>query len=84
MSTAFLISLMSVPLSRLNDPDRAVVKSPRLQFILEMAESFRSMDTSYKQRVMCLTADTSNALDITLTGIIGTKPFVCFVQKHSK
>ena len=43
---------------RLNDPDRAVVKSPddpRLQFILEMAESFRSMDTSntsYKHRVV--------------------------------
>ena len=38
-----------------------------------MAESFRSMDTSntsYKHRVMCLTADTSNALNIALTGLV--------------
>ena len=59
----------------LNDPNREPVRSTddqRFQFMHDMANKFKTMDASnskYAKRVMCLTADTSNALVITLEGI---------------
>ena len=60
---------------QLNDPDRAVFSTyddERYDYLLQMAESFERMDTTstkYTHRVMSLTADTSNALVITLRGL---------------
>ena len=61
---------------RFNDPDHAVVNSvddQRLNFLLEMANSFQRMDTKntkYKHRIMCLTSDTSYDLVITIRGLV--------------
>ena len=60
----------------LNDANREPFKSledERYTFIQEMADKFKEMDTSlsqYDARVMCLTGDTSNALVVTLEGLI--------------
>ena len=59
----------------LNDPNREPFTSTddqRFQFMHDMANKFKTMDASnskYAKRVMCLTADTSNALVITLEEI---------------
>ena len=59
----------------LNDPNREPFTSAydyRFQFMHDMANKFKKMDAStseYTKRVMCLTADTSNALVITLEGM---------------
>ena len=59
----------------LNDPNREPFRLPddkRFEFLHDMADKFKDMDTSksqYNKRVMCLTVDTSNVLFITLAGI---------------
>lgn len=75
-----LINIMNVGSpnagSRSNDLDRGVINcidDDRLNFMLDMAESFEKMNTScteYKHRVMCLTSDTSNGLSITIRGMV--------------
>ena len=60
----------------LNDANREPFKSledERYTFIQEMADKFKGMDTSpsqYNRRVTCLAVDTSNALVVTLEGLI--------------
>ena len=59
-----------------NDPDREAYRSiddPRFDYIMNMALTFKKMDTSltpYSTRVMCLTKQTSNALSLTLNGMV--------------
>lgn len=61
---------------RLNDINRKPIyktTDPRLNFLIDMATMFKRMDTysaSSHQRIMGLTSDTSNALHITLHGIV--------------
>ena len=58
----------------LNDPDREKFTSendPRLDFLLQMAKTFKLMDASKKgDRVKCLTSETANALHQTLHAIV--------------
>ena len=60
----------------LNDSNREPCRSleyERLMFIDDMGEQFKKMDASlskYKGRVICLTVYTSNALHLTLKGIV--------------
>ena len=62
--------------TRLHDADRypfTSIVDPRYTFIEEMATEFRNMNTSltpYPKRVMTLTNDTSEALYLTLQGIV--------------
>ena len=61
---------------RLNDADREPIRSvddKRLSYLNTMASNFLLMDTSksvYETRIMQLTKDTSNALHITLNGLV--------------
>ena len=61
----------------LNDSNREPFRSPddkRFEFLRDMADKFKEMDTSksqYNKRVRCFIVDTSNALFIALTGISG-------------
>ena len=65
---------------RLNDPDRRVFTScedDRFEFLLQMAESFGKMSVShYTHRVMCLTADTTQALVVTLKGLVSLMKYL--------
>ena len=65
---------------RLNDPDREPINDandPRLSFLVEIAHCFDAMKSPYTHRVRSLTDDTSNALFLTLTGIVHmTKMFL--------
>ena len=60
----------------LNDRNREPFKSledERYKFISDMADRFKEMDVSlskYPGRIMCLTVDTSNAIYVTLKGIV--------------
>ena len=60
--------------SNLNDRNRDVIRDPndnRLVFLDKIATSFKKMDNSVVgHRVRGLTADTSNALYVTLTGFV--------------
>ena len=61
---------------RLNDPDRYTISDAndaRLQFLLDIADSFAEMDPRKLpngMRVKMLTADTSEALAMTLRGVV--------------
>ena len=61
---------------RLNDPDRKVfedIDDNRFDFLLNMSQMFAKMDTSstiFPTRVMCLTSQTSNALSLTIKGMV--------------
>ena len=65
---------------RLNDPDREPItdaNDPRLSFLVEIAHCFNEMKSTYTHRVRSLTDDTSNALYLTLTGLVHlTKMFL--------
>ena len=65
---------------RLNDPDREPItdaNDPRLSFLLEIGHCFNEMKSKYTHRVRSLTIDTSNALFLTLTGLVHmTKMFL--------
>ena len=60
----------------LNDRNREpfrTLEDERYKFINDMADKFKEMDASlskYSGRIMCLTVDTSNALYVTLQGIV--------------
>ena len=64
----------------MNDPDREPItdaNDPRLSFIVEIAHCFNEMKSIYSHRVRSLTDDTSNALFLTLTGLVHmTKMFL--------
>ena len=53
-----------------------IVNTPedyRWKFMLDMAESFQKMvtkTTQYKHRIMCLTSETSNALSMSINGLV--------------
>lgn len=65
---------------RLNDPDREPItdaNDARLSFLVEIAQCFNEMKSTYTHRVRSLTDDTSNALFLTLTGLVHlTKMFL--------
>ena len=65
---------------RLNDPDRMPITDiddPRLSYIIEMANCLNDMKSKYTHRVRSLTLDTSNALYLTLLGLVHmTKRFL--------
>ena len=61
---------------RLNDTDRETFQGTddhRFDFLLKMSQMFEKMDTAstiFPTRVMCLTTQTSNALSLTIQGIV--------------
>ena len=61
---------------KLNDPDRRVIRDiddDRFPFLENMVCMFEKMDPAssrYPGRIMCLTSQTSQALSVTLRGII--------------
>ena len=58
---------------RLNDDDRLPVTEiddPRLAFLMEIGECFKSMESKYTHRVRSLTVDTRTALHMTLHGLV--------------
>ena len=60
---------------RLRDPDRAKFESvddPRFSFLHQMVDMFKAMDNKHSRfpgRVMNLSDQTSNALDVSITGV---------------
>ena len=60
---------------RLRDPDRAKferVDDPRFPFLHQMVDMFKARDNKHSRfpgRVMNLTDQTSNALDVSITGV---------------
>ena len=57
----------------LNDDDRLPVTDiddPRLAFLMEIGECFKSMECKYTHRVRSLTDDTRTALHMTLHGLV--------------
>ena len=60
----------------LNDANRKAIyhtDETRLTFLIDMATMFKRMDTysaSSQVRIMCLTTDTSDALHVTLNGLV--------------
>ena len=62
--------------TKLNDPDRETfrrVDDDRFEFLKNMAGMFEKMDSEsskYPGRVMCLTSQSSNALSVTIRGVV--------------
>ena len=72
---------------RLNDPNRKKFtdpSDPRLDFLLKMSKMFKEMDSSLRgQRIRGLTGDTSNALHVTLLGLVDLIKVLLDKHKYS-
>ena len=69
---------------RLNDEDRLPVSGinyPRLSFLTEIGDCFKSMESKYTDRVRSLTDDTRTVLHLTLHGLVNMAKMFLIAKK---